>query len=226
MAASHRNLFRPETVDPSLDLAFLVGDVIQARQTIRPKHLEDPAPDTSQLHRIFSAAGAAPDHGQVQPWRFITVPASQRGNLADAFAQSLIERDQSATNDQVSQAREKAFRSPLLILVVVDIQRGNLEIDLFERTLSAGCAVQNILLMATALGFGSALTSGKALKAKVLRDLFGLHESENALCFINIGTAKSPTVRGRRPRLMNYVSVLGQGVEEHRDAISQTIQEE
>ena len=44
------------------------------------------------------------------------------------------------------------------------------------------------LLLATAMGFGSALTSGKALKSPVLRSCFGLAPSEFAPCFISMGT--------------------------------------
>jgi nitroreductase len=226
MTALRRTLLTSEMDHQPIAQAKVVGDIIQARHTVRPKHLERPAPDASQLQRILSAAGAAPDHGQVLPWRFVTVPETQRGKLAHAFAQSLIERDRSATKEQVTRAQEKAYRSPLLMLVVVDVERGNIEIDLFERSLSAGCAVQNILLMATALGFGSALTSGKALKAKALRDLFGLQEAEHALCFINIGTVTAPAVRRLRPALLDYVSVLGQAEDDHQNAIFRTTREE
>lgn len=193
-----------------IDRSRVVGDVIHARQTVRPKHLAKPAPDAAQLHNILTAAGAAPDHGQLLPWRFVIVPESQRAELADTFVHSLIERDHLATPEQVTRAQEKAYRSPLLMLVVVDIQRGDVEIDHFERTLSAGCAVQNILLLANSLGFGSALTSGKALKAEGFRALFGLQDGEVALCFINIGTATLSTVGRRHPSLVDYVSVLGQ----------------
>jgi hypothetical protein len=82
------------------------------------------------------------------------------------FAQALLERDAAATAEEVERAREKAFRAPWLMLVVVDGPGGDRpDVDLAERILSAGCAVQNLLLMSTALGFGSALTSGKALKS-------------------------------------------------------------
>lgn len=150
----------------------MVGDVIEARQTVRPRRLENPAPDFLQVHHIFAAAGAAPDHGQVRPWRLITVPASQRKNLADAFAQSLIERDPSATDDQVIRTREKALK---------------------------------------AKGFGA---------------LFGLLAAEQAVCFINIGTVRSPTVQSRRPELRDFVSALEQSAEGRRDAVSPRIQQE
>ena len=94
------------------------------------------------------------------------------------------------------------------MLVVVDGERGDPEIDLGERMLSAGCAVQNMLLMATAQGYGSALTSGKALKSASLRALFRLTASEQALCFISIGTVLSRKAARARPVASAYVSTL------------------
>jgi len=102
-------------------------------------------------------------------WRFVLVPQAQRPRLADAFAAALLERDATALPEQLEQAREKAHRSPVLLLAVVDGRRGDPAVGLHERILSAGCAVQNLLLMATALGFGSALTSGQALCSQALR---------------------------------------------------------
>jgi nitroreductase len=84
-------------------------------------------------------------------------------------------------------------------------------VDLNERILSAGCAVQNMLLMATALGFGSALTSGKALKSDTLRACFGLGASEQALCFVSVGTVLSRKPARARPAVADYVSTLGSG---------------
>ena len=68
-------------------------------------------------------------------------------------------------------------------------ERGDPRFDLHERLISAGAAVQNILLVATAQGFGSALTSGKALKSSVLRRFFDLRASEHAVCFVSVGSA-------------------------------------
>lgn len=189
-----------------------VHDLIHTRQTILPKRLLVPGPDAAQLHALVSAATAAPDHDQLHPWRFITVPDAQRPALADSFARALLERDAQATLEQVAQAREKAFRAPLLMLLVVDAACGDTDIDLHERLISAGCAVQNMLLMATAQGFGSALTSGKALKSNALRQLFGLQAHEHAPCFISIGTAHNRKPAKPRPSPEQLLSSLGEAV--------------
>ena len=188
--------------------AVAAAALIQSRQTILPKRLGAPGPSVAELAQILSAAAHAPDHGQLVPWRFVLVPEASRTPLADVFAQALLERDPAATPEQAEQAREKAYRSPVLLLAVVDAERGDADIDLAERTVSAGCAVQNMLLMATAQGYGSALTSGKALKAPSLRALFQLAASEQALCFISIGTVLSRKAVRARPAAGAYVSTL------------------
>ena len=190
------------------DQTTLAAALMQSRQTILPKRLEAPGPDAAQMDLLWGAAASAPDHGQLLPWRFIVVPPEARGRLGAAFAGSLRQRDPKASPEQLAQAEEKAHRAPTLILLVVDTERGDPTIPPHERILSAGCAVQNMLLMATALGYGSALTSGKALGAAPFRDLFRLVPSEMALCFISIGTATSRKPARLRPTAAEYVSVL------------------
>ena len=190
------------------DLPSMATLLMQSRQTILPRRLGGAGPTRPQLEMILNAAASAPDHGQLLPWRFVLVPQASRHLLADVFGKALLERDSSATPEQVAQAREKAHRAPLLMLVVIDGRRGDLNIDLFERLTSAGCALQNMLLMATALGYGSALTSGKALKSGGLRALFGLGEGEHALCFVSMGTAQSRKPPHARPSPGDYTSTL------------------
>lgn len=188
--------------------ALSAAALITHRQTILPKRLAEPGPDESQLDQIFRAAAAAPDHNERLPWRFVLIPASQRGRLAEVFAASLRERDPLATDDQIEQAREKAFRSPTLMLAVVDIGAPDDEIPPPERYISAGGAIQNMLLMATAQGFGSALTSGKAMESKGLRDLFALRDTEHAVCFVSMGTAVRRKPARARPEPARFVSTL------------------
>ena len=201
-------LLSPVLADTSqTPLVRVTAALMQSRQTVLPKRLVAPGPDASQFDLILNAAASAPDHGQLLPWRFVIVPQAARAALAQAFGAALLARDACATLDQVAQAQEKAYRSPLLMLLVVN-DEGDADIDLAERTVSAGCAVQNMLLMATALGFGSALTSGKALKDDGLRRLFGLDAADHALCFISLGTVQSRKPPRLRPLPADFVGSL------------------
>lgn len=196
---------------PPEEAAHWVAALIHSRQTVLPKRLRAPGPDALQLRAIVSAAAAAPDHRQLTPWRFVIVPEDQRARLAEAFAASLRERDPAATPEQLAQAREKAHRAPLLLLAVARLAGGDPEIEAGERLVSAGCAIQNMLLTAHAQGFGAALTSGKALGSPALRQLFGLAPGEQALCFISIGTVRERRPARARPAPEAYVTVLGAG---------------
>ena len=183
--------------------------LIEGRRTTLPKRLQSPGPDATQQAAILAAAAAAPDHGQQLPWRFIEVPRTRRAELAHAFAAALLERDPGASADEQEQAREKAYRAPWLLLAVCRVRGGDPDLPGHERLLSAGCAIQNMLLLASAAGYGSGLTSGKALASQALRSLFALHDEEDALCFINFGSV-SEARRGKpRPDSPAYFSRLG-----------------
>lgn len=202
---------RVRTADPA-ELALSAEwacALLEARQTILPKRLSEPGPDAAQLRQILGAAAAAPDHGERVPWRFVIIAPAARGELAEVFAQSLAQRDPAATAGQLAQAREKAHRAPLLMLAIAQLgQQPDDEIPDQERLLSAGCAIQNMLLVATSLGFGSALTSGKAMQSPGLRALFSLKAHERPLCFISIGTPVSRKKRRARPNPDDYVSLF------------------
>lgn len=184
---------------------------MDARRTVLPFRLGEPGPDAAQLQAILAAAATAPDHRCLLPWRFITVPAERREALAEVFAQALLERDPQAAPHDVAKAREKGFRSPFLALLVVDLAKGDADIGPAERLISAGCAAQNLLLMATAMGFGSALTAGQSVRSAALHRFFGLSASEQAVCFVNIGTALSHGSARLRPAVADYVHALGEG---------------
>lgn len=184
---------------------------IDARRTTLPKRLCGPGPDEAQKAALRRAACAAPDHGQRRPWRFVEVPADRRAQLGEWFAQALLERDPHANAAEQTQAREKAHRSPWLLLLVCRVRGDDPDVPAAERLLSAGCAVQNLLLMATAMGLGSALTSGKAIGSRALREGFALQADEDALCFVNVGQVSEWRSAPARPQPDHVFSVLGSG---------------
>jgi len=184
--------------------------LIHSRQHISPKRLGDPGPDREQIETILTAAGAAPDHGLLTPWRLIIVPPQRRHLLAEAFADALAERDGEATEAQIHDAREKAYRGSLLVLVVARLDPALGPTHPQERLISAGCAVQNMLLTAHAMGFGAGLSSGKALYSRRIRLLFGLAKDEQPLCFVSIGTVRRNKAARLKPRptMADYTSML------------------
>jgi nitroreductase len=182
--------------------------LIHGRVHVSPKRLGSPGPNDSQKNQILLAANAAPDHGRMVPWRFIEISETSRKSLGEVFAQCLLERDQSASPIQLQEAREKALRGPLLLLAIANFVDETNEIRKEEKLVSLGCAIQNILLSAYALGFGSGLSSGKALQSPRLRSLFNLADHEDPICFITIGTVTQNKSGRVRPDLSSYHSIF------------------
>lgn len=181
----------------------LLGLVL-SRQNTSPRRLEAPAPDDKQLEQIFSAAAAAPDHGLLNPWRFISIGQDQRPALAKAFVLALLERDPGATQEQLQTASDKAARAPFLALAVFCPDANPTGIRPIEQTISLGCAIQNVLLAAHALGFGSGLSSGRAMQSKALRALFNLAANEEAVCFMAIGSVIKHKLGRLRPTTSSF----------------------
>lgn len=194
--------------DPG-DLFDLVQSLIESRQSVLPKRLFAPGPTPEQLDALLMLAAAAPDHGMLTPWRFVIVPPAQRHRLGEVFALALQDRDPAATAAQVEAAREKAHRAPLLMVAIARLGPRDPDIPPFERLVSLGAALQNLLLGAHALGFGAGLTSGQAMASPRLAALCALEEGESAVCCVNIGTADRRKPASRvRPRPADFVREL------------------
>lgn len=188
--------------------ALWARTLIHTRQTVLPKRLLAPGPDPAQVQQLFEAAAAAPDHAQRLPWRFVVVPVEKRALLAEVFEAALLDRDAAALASQREAAREKAHRAPLLMLALARLDEGDSEVPAVERFISLGCAIQNLLLTAHAMGYGSALTSGQALRSPRLHRLFGLAPGEVPVCFVNVGTVSARKPMRQRPEVTRFVSWL------------------
>ena len=182
--------------------------LIHTRQSTTSKFLGEPGPDRAQIETILDAAGAAPDHRRLTPWRLVIIPAEKRHLLADAFADALSERDPQATEALRREASEKAYRGPLLVAAIARLGPALGSVPTPERLLSAGCALQNMLLAAHAMGFGAALLTGKSLYSQRLQQLFQLADTEELLCFMAVGTALRAKPLSSRPTMNNYTTTL------------------
>lgn len=201
-----------DTADSSSEGHFceIAQALICSRQNVSPKRLLAPGPSAMQVEGLLSAAAAAPDHGLLTPWRFVIVPPDKRALLGEAFALALTDRDPDATPEQIASAKEKAHRAPFLMLAIARLGPDDSDLPEMERLVSLGCALQNILLVAHAMGFGAGVTSGQAMSSPRLRDLFKLADGEQPVCCINVGTVKQQKRTRAKPRAhpMEFTSTL------------------
>jgi nitroreductase len=178
--------------DDAPDLADFAAGLIAHRRHVRFKLLAQPGLDAAQTRVILEAGACAPDHRQLRPWRFIGFSDAARAELGQWFVEALLERDPQAEPAAQARARDKAQHGATLLLAVA-------EVPSIERLISLGAALQNMLLMATALGLGSGLGGGRALSSAALRRGLNLQDGEHAVCFVAFGQAQAEPDHVLRP---------------------------
>jgi nitroreductase len=153
--------------------------------------LPDPVPDAN-IERIIEAATHAPSAENTQPWAFIVVKdPAVRAAITDAMEKAWSKvgmTPESAHLDavlhkDVNRGMTGGFgRAPVLIVVAVDRQRTGAG----SPSSSIWPAVQNLLLAANALGYGSALTN-IAVYVADLAALLGLPAHISPTAVVPIG---------------------------------------
>lgn len=144
----------------------------------------EPAPDAAQRELLFRAALRAPDHGQLRPWRFLTIEGAAREQLGELLAQAL---PADASPEALSKARAMPLRAPLLVVVIARVQ-AHAKVPAQEQVIAAGCAAHGILLAAHAQGIGAVWRTGElAYNAQVATGL-GLAADEQVIAFLYLGT--------------------------------------
>ncbi|MBV8960582.1 MAG: nitroreductase [Actinobacteria bacterium] len=164
-------------------------EVIRARRSIG--RLTDPAPSEEELRQILEAGAAAPDHGELKPWRFIVL----RGDAKDAFGEVLVDayvaRVQAVGGEpkdgQLKKERTKLGRAPVVVVVCAVNQHSD-EIPWIEQVLAAGAATQNMSLAATALGYASMWRTGPAAYDRRILQALGLGDDDAIVGFLYLGT--------------------------------------
>lgn len=180
-------------------------DVLLKRRSA--KALIDPAPDAGALELLFESASRAPDHGRLRPWRFIVIRGAARERLGELMAEQLRRRQPAAGVESLQRERQKALRAPL-ILVVAAVCNAAAKIPPIEQMLAAGAAAQNIMLAATALGFGAMWKTGEAAYDDTVKTALGLETGAAIVGFLYLGTtpaaAVPPPVRGQWQDRVSY----------------------
>lgn len=146
-----------------------------------------PAPDAARLDELLRAACAGPDHGRLRPWRFVVIDAAGRTALGDAFAAATAERLPSASTTDLTHARAKAQRAPMIV-VVVGAPRPHPKIPIREQRAAATCVAYGLTLAAHARGFGAMWRSGWYGGAPKVRVHLGLAEYEEVAAWVYLGT--------------------------------------
>jgi len=165
---------------------------VAARQRACREYTDEPVDDPT-VRRLLEAATRAPSAENTQPWVFVVVRDPQRraaiGELTRrAWTQGARQFSEGRlTPDLLADVEVGALggiaAAPVLVVVAGDTRLA------LEVVLGASIypAVQNLLLGATALGLGSALTTLPTVAGRELADLVGLPPEVKALAVVPLG---------------------------------------
>lgn len=108
------------------------------------------------IENLLEAANWAPSHEDTEPWRFTVFSGEGRGQLADLFeAAYKSDHPNDKTEEGSAGARKRAFAAPVWITIGVCPalkEDGSQKMSETEEVIAVACAVQNLHLMASALG--------------------------------------------------------------------------
>lgn len=171
-------------------------DFLLSRRSRPAKTLVAPAPTRAELKPLLTAAARTPDHGKLEPWRFIVVEHGAMARLADLTSDAGQRLGKSP--EDIAKGRSQ-FELGHLAVVVVEVQTASDKIPAIEQTYSAGAACLGLLNAALAAGWGANWLSGWVSHDPTFcQQAFGLSDNERIAGLIHIATegAKPP----ERPR--------------------------
>lgn len=170
-----------------------------SRRSRPAKTLTGPVPDKAALLPMLTAAARTPDHGKLEPWRFIVLQKPALDRLA-----GLVEPRGIALGiepEKIEKMRLQLANAELAIAVVASPVISE-KVPEIEQTYSAGAACLALLNAALASGWGANwLTGWAAHDPDFLQQGLGLSPHESLAGFIHIGTESNPPPERPRPDL-------------------------
>jgi len=170
------------------------------RRSVSANSLGEPGPSTAEIEQILTAAARVPDHKKLVPWRFVLFEGEVRKAFGQVLAAVCRKQESEPGQFRLETEANRFMRAPLVIAVISRVAK-NPAAPEWEQVLSAGAACQNLLVAATALGYGAQwITEWYAYNGGV-RAALHLADNERVAGFIYIGTAKEKPDERERPAL-------------------------
>ncbi len=172
-------------------------EFLLTRRSRPAKILRAPVPSRAELLPILTAAARVPDHGKLEPWRFIVLEKPALSRLAD------LARQRGETMELEAEKIEKGvlqLADADLAVAVVHVPRTTVKVPAIEQILSAGAACLSLVNAALASGWGASwLTGWHVHDPEFCREGLGLGEGEWVAGLIHIGTESAEPPDRPRP---------------------------
>jgi nitroreductase len=171
------------------DKIATLKEIIENRRTIKPEEFNGSLIPEPVVEEILASANWAPTHGLTEPWRFFVFSGKdgvhQFGKLhADLYLQETpTEQFLQKKYDTFLQKPERS--SHVIVLVMKRGDKDNIPEQ--EELAATACAVQNMLLMASAHRLAVYWGTGGMCYHPALKKHFGLREQDMVMGFLYMG---------------------------------------
>jgi len=181
-------------------------DFLLTRRSRPAKTLSAPVPDADTLQMLLTAAARTPDHGKLEPWRFIVLEKSALTRIASAVPVRGAALNLSA--EQIAKAQAQYANADLAVVVVSSPVQSD-KIPLIEQVYSAGAVCLSLLNAALAAGWGANWLSGWASHDRIFVETeLGLTSDESVAGLIHLGTQTSAPPERPRPDIAQITTWL------------------
>jgi len=184
------------------------SDFFQTRRSVPAKMLGLPVPDRANLMPLLTAAARVPDHGKLEPWRFLVLERGAMPRLATLAETRAADLGYDAEKAAKGSAQ---FTTGTLAVVVISSPKPSDKIPVAEQILSAGAVCVTLLNASLAAGWGANWLSGWPSHDPAFTTAgFGLAPHESVAGIIHIGTPLNTPPERPRPDLNALVAWVAQ----------------
>ncbi len=174
-------------------------EFLRTRRSRPAKTLGLPVPDRAATEALLEMAARTPDHGKLEPWRFVVFERAACVRLADAV---VAHGNQIGMDDDKIQKMSAQFGMAYLVVAVVSSVKPSEKVPQIEQTLSAGAVCLSLLNAALASGWGANWLSGWASHdPEFITQYLGLRPGETVAGLIHLGTEQTTPPERPRPDL-------------------------
>jgi queuine tRNA-ribosyltransferase len=176
-------------------------ELLSGRRSV--SKLKEPAPPADVVERVLASALRAPDHGTLRPWRVFKVAGEARAAFGEVLAEALVLRKPDATGAELEDAKRKALRAPLLLVVAATITTG--KVPEIEQVMSAATVAHGLLLGFQAEGWGAVWKTGAPAYDPHVKVQLGLSAEDHVVSILYVGTVAEEPQAQKRPTVADVV---------------------
>lgn len=173
-------------------------DFLLTRSSAPIPELREPAPSDTEIETMIRIASRVPDHGRLEPWRFILYRGDARVAVGEKLAALAEQREGPLTEGRRQQELARFSRAPVVI-GVVSSPKEHPKIPQWEMFLSGGAAAMNLVIAANALGYATNWITNWYSDVEEGRRILGLAPHERVIGFLHIGTFAGAAPERPRP---------------------------